>query len=235
MIPEIGHFALILALALALCQAVLPLIGAYRGDAALMNVARPAAIGQFGFVAIAFACLTWSFLQSDFSVQYVANHSQLALPTVYKISAVWGAHEGSLLLWILLMAGWTVAVGRFSKGLPEAFASRVIAVLGLLSLGFLLFTLLTSNPFVRLIPAPPDGADLNPLLQDPGLAIHPPILYAGYVGFSVAFAFAIAAMLTGNLDVALCCIDARHLRAKSGQWFADQATAATDVEDPQTF
>ena len=200
MIPELGHFSLILALALALCQGVLPLIGAHRNDAALMSVARSAALGQFLFVVISFACLTWSFLQSDFSVEYVANHSQLALPTVYKISAVWGAHEGSLLLWILIMSAWTVAVGRYSRKLPDEFAARVIGVLGLLSVGFLLFTLLTSNPFLRLEIAPPDGADLNPLLQDPGLAIHPPLLYVGYVGFSVAFAFAIAAMLTGNLD-----------------------------------
>ncbi len=200
MIPEIGHFALILALALALCQGVLPLVGAHRGDAALMALARPTAIGQLTFVAFAFACLAWAFLTSDFTVEYVANHSHLALPTVYKFSAIWGAHEGSLVLWILLMAVWTVAVGRYSRGLPEAFAARVIGVLGLLSCGFLLFTLLTSNPFVRLIPAPADGADLNPLLQDPGLAIHPPILYTGYVGFSVAFAFAVAAMLSGNLD-----------------------------------
>jgi len=200
MIPEIGHFALILALSLALCQGILPLIGAQRNDAAMMAVARTAATGQFVFVAFAFACLTWAFVQSDFSVAYVASHSQLALPTVYKISAVWGAHEGSLLLWVLILSAWTVAVGKFSHDLPESFSARVIGVLGLLSTGFLLFTLLTSNPFVRLSPAPPDGADLNPLLQDPGLAIHPPILYAGYVGFSVAFAFAIAAMLSGNLD-----------------------------------
>jgi cytochrome c-type biogenesis protein CcmF len=199
-IPELGHFALILALSLALCQGVLPLYGAHRNNAALMSVARSAAQGQLFFVALAFGCLTWSFLQSDFSVAYVANHSQLALPTVYKVSAVWGAHEGSLLLWILLMGMWTVAVGRFSHKLPDVFISRVIAVLGLLSFGFLLFTLLTSNPFVRMLPAPLDGADLNPLLQDPGLAIHPPILYTGYVGFSVAFAFAIAAMISGNLD-----------------------------------
>ena len=200
MLPEVGHFALILALALAICQGVLPLVGAYRGDAELMAVARPAAVAQLSFVAIAFGCLTYAFLSNDFTVAYVANHSQLSLPTVYKISAVWGAHEGSLLLWILMMAVWTVAVARYSRDLPEAFAVRVIGVLGLLSVGFLLFTLLTSNPFERLIPAPPDGADLNPLLQDPGLAIHPPILYLGYVGFSVAFSFAIAAMLSGNLD-----------------------------------
>jgi len=200
MIPEIGHFALILALSLALCQGILPLVGAHRGDAAMMAVARPAANGQCFFIAIAFACLTWSFVQSDFSVLYVANHSQLSLPTVYKISAVWGAHEGSLLLWVLLLSVWTVLVGRYSSALPEAFGARVLGVLGLLSVGFLLFTLLTSNPFERLFPAPPDGGDLNPLLQDPGLAIHPPLLYVGYVGFSVAFAFAIAAMISGDLD-----------------------------------
>ncbi len=200
MIPEIGHFALILALSLALCQGIMPLFGAHRGDKALMAVARPAAIGQLVFVAISFACLIWSFLESDFSLLYVANHSQIALPTLYKISAVWSAHEGSMVLWILLMAVWTVAVGRYSHHLPEDFSARVIGVLGMLSAGILLFTLLTSNPFERLIPAPMDGADLNPLLQDFGLAIHPPILYVGYVGFSVAFAFAIAAMLSGNLD-----------------------------------
>jgi cytochrome c-type biogenesis protein CcmF len=202
MIPEIGHFALILALSLAVCQGVMPIIGAHKDDAALMSVAKSAAFGQLVFVVVSFACLAWSFLESDFSVLYVANHSHRALPAIYKFSAVWGAHEGSLLLWILLLAGWTVAVARYSADLPPAMTARVIAVLGLLSCGFLLFTLLTSNPFERLIPAPADGADLNPLLQDPGLAIHPPILYAGYVGFSVAFAFAIAAMLTGNLDQA---------------------------------
>jgi cytochrome c-type biogenesis protein CcmF len=199
-IPEIGHFALILALSLAICQGIFPLLGAYRKDAAMMAVGRTAANGQFFFVSFAFGCLVWAFLQSDFSVLYVANHSQLSLPTMYKVSAVWGAHEGSLLMWILILAMWTVAVSYFSHNLPQAFSARVIGVLGLLSTGFLLFTLLTSNPFERLVPAPADGADLNPLLQDPGLAIHPPILYAGYVGFSVAFAFAIAAMLSGNLD-----------------------------------
>ena len=200
MIPEIGQFALILALALAVCQTVFPLIGAHRGDAAMMNVGRSAAAGQFVFVAVAFGCLTWAFITSDFSVLYVANHSQLSLPTLYKVSAVWGAHEGSLLLWIFVLAIWTVAVAMFSKGIPEAFAARVIGVLGFLSIGFLLFALLTSNPFERLVPAAADGADLNPLLQDPGLAIHPPLLYIGYVGFSVAFAFAIAAMISGDLD-----------------------------------
>jgi len=200
MIPEIGQFALILALSLAVCQAILPLVGAHRGDTAMMGVARTAATGQLLFVAVAFGCLTWAFVNDDFSVLYVANHSQLSLPTLYKVSAVWGAHEGSLLMWILLLAGWTVAVARFSSDLPEAFAARVIGVLGFLSVGFLLFALLTSNPFDRLVPAAADGGDLNPLLQDPGLAFHPPLLYIGYVGFSVAFAFAIAAMISGDLD-----------------------------------
>jgi len=200
MIPEIGQFALILALSLAICQGVLPLIGAHRNDVAMMQVGRTAALGQFFFVAVAFGCLTWSFLSSDFSVLYVANHSQLALPTMYRVSAVWSAHEGSLLMWILILCAWTVAVSRYSSDLPEAFAARVLGVLGLLSVGFLLFAILTSNPFDRLTPPASDGADLNPLLQDPGLAIHPPLLYIGYVGFSVAFAFAIAAMLSGKLD-----------------------------------
>jgi cytochrome c-type biogenesis protein CcmF len=200
MIPEIGHFALILALSLAVCQGVLPMIGAHRNDAAMMSVARTAAYGQFLFVAISFACLIWAFTQDDFSVLYVANHSQLSLPAGYKISAVWSAHEGSLLMWILILAAWTMAVARFSSEVPDVLKARVIGILGLLSVGFLLFILLTSNPFERLIPAALDGADLNPLLQDPGLAIHPPLLYIGYVGFSVAFAFAIAAMISGDLD-----------------------------------
>jgi len=200
MIPEIGQFALILALSLAICQGVIPLVGAYKNDVAMMSVARTAATGQLFFVAVAFGCLTYAFVTSDFSVLYVANHSQLSLPTIYKVSAVWGAHEGSLLMWILILAAWTVAVARYSSALPDAFAARVIGVLGLLSIGFLLFAILTSNPFDRLAQPPADGADLNPLLQDPGLAIHPPLLYIGYVGFSVAFAFAIAAMLSGDLD-----------------------------------
>ena len=201
MIPEIGHFALILALALALVQGILPLVGAHINNAAMMSTGRTAAVGHLVFVIVAYACLTWAFLQNDFSVAYVANHSQLALPTMYKITAVWGGHEGSVLLWILILVCWTVAVARFSRGLPDTFSARVIGVLGLLSIGFLLFTLLTSNPFDRLAIPPPDGADLNPLLQDPGMAFHPPLLYVGYVGFSVAFAFAIAAMISGNLDL----------------------------------
>jgi len=201
MIPEIGHFALILALSLALVQGILPLIGAHRNDVAMISVARTAAVGHLVFVVVAYACLTWAFLQNDFSVAYVANHSQLSLPAMYKVTAVWGGHEGSVLLWILILVCWTVAVARYSRSLPDAFTARVIGVLGLLSTGFLLFALLTSNPFDRLAMPPADGADLNPLLQDPGMALHPPLLYVGYVGFSVAFAFAIAAMLSGNLDL----------------------------------
>ncbi len=191
---------MILALSLALAQGIIPMIGAHRGDAAMMAVGRTAATGQFVFVAFAFGCLTWAFLADDFSVLYVAQHSQIALPTFYKVSAVWSAHEGSLLMWVLILSGWTLAVAMYSRSLPETFSSRVLAVLGLLSTGFLLFTILTSNPFDRLVPAAVDGGDLNPLLQDPGLAIHPPMLYVGYVGFSVAFAFAVAAMISGDLD-----------------------------------
>ena len=198
MIPEFGNLCLSLALALALVQTVLPLVGAHTGSEAWMRVARPAALAQFAAVAGAFGILTYAFVVNDFSVEYVAQHSNSALPLGYRIAAVWGAHEGSLVLWLLVQALWTVAVAWASRKLPLDFASRVIGVLGFVSGGFLLFTIFTSNPFLRLQPAAIDGADLNPLLQDPGLAIHPPILYAGYVGFSVAFAFAIAAMLAGR-------------------------------------
>ena len=202
MIPEIGHFALILALSLAVCQGIIPLVGAHRKDAAMMAVGRTAANGHLFFVAFAFGCLVWAFVQSDFSVLYVANHSQLSLPTVYKVSAVWGAHEGSLLLWELVLCLWTFAVALFSSRLPQAFRARVLAVLGWVSCGFLLFVIFTSNPFGRLLPAAVDGMYLNPLLQDPGLIFHPPLLYMGYVGFAVPFAFAIAAMRGGRLDAA---------------------------------
>ncbi|HJU38988.1 MAG TPA: heme lyase CcmF/NrfE family subunit [Tahibacter sp.] len=202
MLPELGQFALILALLLALAQTVLPLYGAWRGNAALVAVARPASAGQAVFVAASFAILTYAFVAQDFSVAYVAQNSNSQLPWYYRFSAVWGAHEGSLLLWILILNVWTVAVAAFSRRLPDAFIARVIGVLGFVSVGFLLFTLLTSNPFLRHVPALADGNDLNPLLQDFGLIVHPPMLYTGYVGFSVAFAFAIAALLGGNLDVA---------------------------------
>lgn len=200
MVPEIGHFALILALCMALVQGTLPLVGAARGISRWMNLARPLAQGIFVFVAIAFGCLTYSFIQNDFSVLYVASHSNSALPLEYRIAGVWGGHEGSLLLWILMLTGWMLAVSMFSRHLPDEMTARVLGVMGLIAIGFLAFILFTSNPFARLLPAAPDGRDLNPLLQDPGLVIHPPMLYMGYVGFSVAFAFAIAALLGGKLD-----------------------------------
>ena len=202
MIPELGHYALILALCLALAQAVYPLVGAARGDSAWMAVARPAAYGQFLFMATAFACLAYAFVSNDFSVSYVAQNSNSRLPLEYRFSAIWGAHEGSLLLWALLLSAWSVAVALFSRSLPTAFVARVLGVMALVSIGFLLFMLLTSNPFERSFPVPLDGRDLNPLLQDPGLIFHPPLLYMGYVGLSVAFAFAIAALLGGKLDAA---------------------------------
>ena len=201
-IPEIGHFALTLALAMAVVLAVPPIIGAARGHAGLMAVARPAAHAQFLFLVIAFGCLSYSFLVNDFSVAYVAQNSNSLLPWYYRLSAVWGAHEGSLLLWGLLLGAWTWAVAVFSRRLPLAVVARVLSVMGMISIGFLLFMLFTSNPFERLLPAAAEGRDLNPLLQDVGLIVHPPLLYMGYVGFSVAFAFAIAALLGGNLDAA---------------------------------
>jgi cytochrome c-type biogenesis protein CcmF len=201
MIPEIGHFALVLALAVvALAQSALPLAGSWRGHAGWIALARPAAVVQFVLIAFAFGCLTWAFVHDDFSVLLAAQHSSIALPTYYKVTAVWGNHEGSVLLWVLLMAGWTVAVALLSRQLPEIMVARVLGVMGLVSVGFVLFMLLTSNPFERLLPAPADGRDLNPLLQDPGMIYHPPLLYMGYVGFSVAFAFAIAALMSGRLD-----------------------------------
>ena len=202
MIPEIGHFALILALAMALSQSVLPLIGASNGNASWIGLAKPSARAQFLFLLVAYGCLTWAFMTDDFSVALAANHSNSLLPRVYKFTAVWGNHEGSILLWALILAGWTFAVTMFSKQLDDRTLARVLGVMGLISCGFILFTLLTSNPFERLLPAAPDGRDLNPLLQDPGMIIHPPMLYMGYVGFVVAFAFAIAALLSGRLDAA---------------------------------
>ena len=200
MVPELGQFALILALMLALVQGTLPLLGAARGVSSWMNLARPAAQGQFVFVAIAFGCLTYSFVNNDFSVLYVASNSNSALPLQYRVAAVWGGHEGSLLLWMLMLTVWTTAVSVFSSRLPVDIIARVLGVLGLISVGFLSFMLFTSNPFDRLLPAAMDGRDLNPLLQDPGMVFHPPMLYMGYVGFSVAFAFAISALLSGRLD-----------------------------------
>jgi len=202
MIPELGHFALILALCMAVIQSFFPIAGAARGNVAWMSLARPAARAQLVFLLIAFGALAHAFLVNDFSVVYVARNSNSLLPMIYRISAVWGAHEGSLLLWVVILGLWTVAVTIFSEPLPEQFVARVLGVMGLISTGFLLFMLLTSNPFLRDAFPPADGADLNPLLQDPGLIIHPPMLYTGYVGFSVAFGFAIAALLGGRLDMA---------------------------------
>ncbi len=200
MIPELGHFALIVALCIAVAQGTLPLWGAASGNRRLMALARPAAQGQFVFVAIAFGCLAWSFVHNDFSVVNVATNSNSGLPVAYRFAATWGSHEGSLLLWVLMLTGWMTAVSLFSRHLPDAMAARVLSVMALVSVGFLLFLLLTSNPFERMLPMAEDGRDLNPLLQDPGMVIHPPMLYMGYVGFSVAFAFAIAALLGGRLD-----------------------------------
>ncbi|TAN83889.1 MAG: heme lyase CcmF/NrfE family subunit [Gallionella sp.] len=202
MVPEIGHFALIVALFLAFLLGTLPIIGAARNSAVLIGVARPLAHGQFVFMTIAFACLTYAFLANDFSVLYVAQHSNSQLPAEYRVAAVWGGHEGSLLLWAFILSLWTVAVAMFSKHLPEEMVARVLGVMGLVAVGFLLFMLFTSSPFERLLPAAADGRDLNPLLQDPGLVLHPPMLYMGYVGFSVAFAFAISALLGGQMDAA---------------------------------
>ena len=202
MIPELGHFALILALVLSLVQAVVPLIGARRNSMALMAVGRPAAQGQFFFILFSYVCLTWAFITSDFSVQLAASNSHAETPLMYKITGVWGNHEGSLLLWAMSLSLWTVAVTVFSRHLPDAFLARVLGVLGMVSAGFISFTLVTSNPFERLLPGVAEGRDLNPLLQDPGMIIHPPLLYMGYVGFSVAFAFAIAALMSGRLDAA---------------------------------
>ncbi|MBL8305078.1 MAG: heme lyase CcmF/NrfE family subunit [Rubrivivax sp.] len=200
MIPELGHLLLYFALGVSLVQGVLPLVGAHRDHRGWMLLARPLSYLQGLLVTAAFALLAFSFLRNDFSVLYVASNSNSALPKWYQFAAVWGGHEGSLLLWVLMLSGWTVAVARYSHKLPLAFASRILGVMGLVAVGFLLFMLLTSNPFDRLLPAAADGRDLNPLLQDPGMVIHPPMLYMGYVGFSVAFAFAIAALLGGNLD-----------------------------------
>nr|WP_297350919.1 heme lyase CcmF/NrfE family subunit [uncultured Caldimonas sp.] len=202
MIPELGQVALLLALAVALVLAVVPLLGAARGSARWMALARPAAHVQFVLIAFAFGCLVASFVRHDFSVAYVAAHSNRALPLAYRIAGAWGGHEGSLLLWVLMLAGWTFAIAGRSRHLPEPLVARLLSVMGGISVGFLLFMLFTSNPFERLVPVPTDGRDLNPLLQDPGMVVHPPMLYMGYVGFSVAFAFAVAALLGGQLDAA---------------------------------
>jgi len=199
-IPEIGHFLLWLALGVSIVMGTLPLVGAARGNRAWMATARPSAYSLLVLVSLSFVCLAASFVAHDFSVLNVATNSNSALPLQYRIAASWGSHEGSLLLWVLMLGIWTGAVARFSKELPLPVVARTLAVMGLISVGFLLFLLLTSNPFDRLFPVPADGRDLNPLLQDPGMVFHPPLLYMGYVGFSVAYAFAISALIGGNLD-----------------------------------
>ncbi len=202
MIPELGHFALILALVVGLLLASFPLLGAHRGIVTWIAFAKPAARAQLLLIAFAYGCLTYTFVQDDFSVAYVANHSNSHLPLLYKISGVWGGHEGSLLLWAFILSLWIVAVSIFTRSIPESMSARVLAVMGMISVGFLLFMLFTSNPFARLLLVPMEGRDLNPLLQDIGLAVHPPMLYLGYVGFSVAFAFALAALISGRFDAA---------------------------------
>jgi len=203
MIPELGEYALILALGFSVILAIVPLYGAASLKTIWMEYAKPLAMAQFTFMLISFVCLAYAFGQDDFSVQYVANHSNSQLPIQFKLSAVWGGHEGSLLLWALILSGWTLAVSLFSRGLPLDMLARVLGVMGIIATGFISFLLWTSSPFLRYLPRyPQDGADLNPLLQDFGLIVHPPLLYMGYVGFSVAFAFAIAALLSGRLDAA---------------------------------
>ncbi|HTJ06424.1 MAG TPA: heme lyase CcmF/NrfE family subunit [Caldimonas sp.] len=200
MTPELGHFSLWIALGVALILGVMPMVGAAQGRGDWMALARPSARLLFALVAFAFACLTLAFINNDFSVAYVATNSNRLLPLHYRITGVWGGHEGSILLWLLMLTFWTLAVATFSDHLPAKVQARILAVMGLLSCGFLLFLLVTSNPFERLSPAPADGRELNPLLQDPGMVIHPPMLYMGYVGLSVAFSFAVAALIGGNLD-----------------------------------
>ena len=200
MLPELGNVALLLALLLASALAFFPLVGAQRGYESWMLLARPLAYGQLVLLAVSYGILTWAFIEHDLSVAYVANNSHVLLPMIYQISGVWGGHEGSLLLWVLILGLWIGAVARWSRSLPLPVLARVLAVMGFVSVGFISFTAFTSNPFERLLPAAAVGQDLNPLLQDPGLIFHPPLLYAGYVGFAVAFAFAVAALLDGRVD-----------------------------------
>ena len=202
MIPEIGHFSLILSLFVALAMGVISVVGGQQGRGDWMALARPGAQALWLLTAISFGCLTYAFYTNDFSVSYVAQHSNSKLPGMYRIAGVWGGHEGSLLLWHFMLTSWMIAVAIFSRQLPDAMVSRVLGILSLIAVGFLLFMLVTSNPFLRLSDIPADGNDLNPLLQDPGLVFHPPLLYMGYVGFAVPFAFAIAALLNGRLDAA---------------------------------
>ncbi len=200
LLGELGQVAMITSLAIAFLLATLPLIGAWRNDSKLMALAPSLTIGLFVFVTLAFGILVTAFVVNDFTIAYVATNSNLLLPVYYRVTAVWGGHEGSLLLWVMMLAGWMIAVVIFSRSLSKPFLARVLAVMSWIVIGFLLFTILTSNPFQRLLPGPPDGADLNPLLQDPGMIFHPPLLYMGYVGFAVAFAFAIAGLLGGRVE-----------------------------------
>lgn len=206
MIAEVGHFALTLALALSLVLAILPMTGSFLPAGptarAFTDTARPIAMVLFGLVLLAFICLGMLFLGNDFTVSLVATHSNLSLPVAYRVAATWGSHEGSMLLWVLMLAGWTAAVAAFSASLPAVLRVRILSVMGAITTGFLLFLLFTSNPFERMIPPPADGRDLNPLLQDPGMVFHPPLLYMGYVGLSVAFAFAVAGLIGGRFDAA---------------------------------
>ena len=202
MIVEIGHFALILALCVAVTQSAVPMIGAHQNNRGWMAVAGPTAVAQLGLLLISFFALMYAYVTSDFSVKNVAANSNSLKPMIYKISGVWGNHEGSMLLWVLILALFGAIVAGFGRNLPPGLKARTLAVQALVSVGFLLFIILTSNPFERLVPAPIDGRGLNPLLQDPGLALHPPILYAGYVGFSISFSFAVAALIEGKVDAA---------------------------------
>ncbi len=203
MVPEFGHFSLIMAFCLSLVLGSFPVVGASRGNLLWMNMARPLAAGIFVFLTVSLVALAYAFVDDDFSVRFVAQHSNSLLPVRYKLTAVWGGHEGSFLLWTFMLSGWMLGVGLFSRTLPQEFVARVLGVLGWLCAAYILFMLATSNPFDRVVPLPPaDGADLNPALQDFGFIVHPPALYMGYVGFSVVFAFAVAALLSGRLDVA---------------------------------
>lgn len=213
MIAELGNYGLALALALSIFLAILPLVGAEKGNAKLMVLGRPLSWAMFLALTLSFGSLFYLFAVNDFSVQYVVNNSNSTLPLQYRLSAVWGSHEGSLLLWIWLLSLWAVGVATFTRKMPEEAVARVLSVMGLISIGFMVFIIFSSNPFNRTFPDfPADGRELNPMLQDVGLIFHPPLLYMGYVGFSVAFAFAIASLMTGKLDTAWArCLD-------HGQW-----------------
>ncbi len=200
MIIELGHYALILALMVSLVQASLPLLGAYKNNSGLMNLASTCGIAAFVLVALSFAALTLSFVTSDFSVLLVTSHSQIAKPLIYKITGVWANHEGSMLLWVFILVIFSALIAVFGASLPPQLKARVLAVQGMIASAFLMFLIFTSNPFARVLNVPPDGNGMNPILQDPGLAIHPPTLYMGYVGFSVAFSFAVAALIEGKVD-----------------------------------